>query len=471
MSRSGWWLPSLLFLTAFCLSPSPGTGQERRLAVHAENVRWYEAADTSSSALGTLARGTVLELVSSEGEWHLVSDGERTGWVHDDFVVVLGAPPAPGAEPPAAEPEAVEAETAEPSLSPEELRAALDRHLRALRETESSAERVRVKDSIVALGDYAANAVPELERMVEDDEFNVSYGARITLEGLGPLAAAAAPRFMKWLEDESETRRTWGVSILLKIAPEQARAAIVRLARTDPSTGVRRAALAAVTSPATLADIVRNDAYEPVRVAALQRLNDARTLGALLREGLPAELEDRAMARLDDRDVLVDLATGPPGELRFAAMARLPSFVLADLATTHTDPGVRLDAVWVLTDAAVLRSIGQNDADPAVRAAAAISANGKVTDVRLGGLDCKPDPNRRGWHDCHVRLENHGTVAYTHLKYTLGAGLGSPPICRLPGSLEPGATAEHVLPLYSGALGGLVEFRIVGKRKTRPAGG
>lgn len=58
------------------------------------NLRQNPAAD--SPLLGTLARGTRLEILAQEGAWYHVSAGGLTGYVHGDWVRILETNPAAG---------------------------------------------------------------------------------------------------------------------------------------------------------------------------------------------------------------------------------------------------------------------------------------------------------------------------------------------------------------------------------------
>jgi hypothetical protein len=58
------------------------------------NLRQGPAAD--SPALTALARGARVEVLGSEGAWYRVKAGERTGYVHGDWIRILDTDPAAG---------------------------------------------------------------------------------------------------------------------------------------------------------------------------------------------------------------------------------------------------------------------------------------------------------------------------------------------------------------------------------------
>jgi hypothetical protein len=239
---------------------------------------------------------------------------------------------------------------------------------------------------------------------------------------------------------------------------------------------VRRAAVAAVESPQTLADIVRADTATLVRWAALDRLSDQQLLGTLAKANLGDDLTDRIMAKVTDRDVVLDVvATGNP-ELRFDALGLLPSFVVADLAAKHSDPQVRAAAAWVVTDSAALARIAATDKDSLVRVAARTSSRGRSGDLKVAGLDCKPDPNGRGDFTCAVLITNSGAVAYTGLRYVIGTTVLSGvdvrgDVKRLAGTIQPGENKEFTVRLTRRASSDTnVQFRLVRTRKAAPAG-
>ncbi|WP_157526388.1 SH3 domain-containing protein, partial [Microbacterium oleivorans] len=87
-SFSGWravtsgtatgWVPAASLTTA---TPAKTTTKTTTTAV---NLR--SAASTSSTKITTLAAGTKLTVVSSQGIWFKVTVGTRTGWVHGDYL-------------------------------------------------------------------------------------------------------------------------------------------------------------------------------------------------------------------------------------------------------------------------------------------------------------------------------------------------------------------------------------------------
>jgi hypothetical protein len=352
----------------------------------------------------------------------------------------------------------------------------LRRFMQALEKARNFNDAARARDSIGALGGRAIEGLPGLVRFLDHKEFYVRYGALQALQKLGPAAAPATPLVLPRLQDTSAGKRTDAVDILLKIARETAGPALAALARTDPSPYVRSRALPAVTSADTLSLIIRTDTHTALKQSAVRQLSDQRVLGELAKANLGLEMTDAILEKVTDRDVILDLVRAGPSALRFDALAKLPSFVVADIATKHADPLVRLDAVWVATDAAALAAIGANDADPAVREAAKLSARGKPTDLKVTGLDCKPEPTASSRsYICALQIVNGGAVAYTDLRFVLGItdGFGSDArdgARRLEGSVQPGETKEFTARFTSSStLGNTAQFRLAGMRKTAPA--
>lgn len=70
--------------TAVPETPLPKT--EGHVIVVGDAVNFRKSATTSSASLGKLALGTILAVVSEEGEWHHVVWGEQEGYVHSDYV-------------------------------------------------------------------------------------------------------------------------------------------------------------------------------------------------------------------------------------------------------------------------------------------------------------------------------------------------------------------------------------------------
>jgi hypothetical protein len=158
--------------------------------------------------------------------------------------------------------------------------------------------------------------------------------------------------------------------------------------------------------------------------------------------------------------------------VRQEALARLPAFSVADIARTHADPEVRIDAVMGLNDVKLLAEIAARDASSAVREAALISAKGdSARDLKLDGFDCK----RAGSYEakCVARLVNSGAVAYTDVEYKMGGlaygTFGAP--ARIPGRIEAGQTREVDIQSSVSQSAGTVEIRLVGARKARPESG
>jgi uncharacterized protein YraI len=64
--------------------------------VTASVLNLREGPSTGSARLGTLARGTRVTLLETAGAWYRVQAGDRSGYVHGDFVRVLDENPAAG---------------------------------------------------------------------------------------------------------------------------------------------------------------------------------------------------------------------------------------------------------------------------------------------------------------------------------------------------------------------------------------
>jgi len=64
--------------------------------VTASTLNLRESPTTAGSLLGTLARGTRLEILGREGAWYKVKAGARSGYVHGDLVRILDTDPAAG---------------------------------------------------------------------------------------------------------------------------------------------------------------------------------------------------------------------------------------------------------------------------------------------------------------------------------------------------------------------------------------
>jgi len=136
-----------------------------------------------------------------------------------------------------------------------------------------------------------------------------------------------------------------------------------RLARTDPSPGVRRAAVARLSEPALLWEIVRTDKDREVRATALRRIGDREALARFALQTDDAELARVASTRAGD---LQRRAV----EERLSLLRVYTPGMLVSVARSDPLPEARIAAIARLEDAAALSEIAASDAPAAVRTAA-----------------------------------------------------------------------------------------------------
>lgn len=329
----------------------------------------------------------------------------------------------------------------------------------------------RYADTLASLGPVAAQAVPRLLKNLDDKDSDRRYGSETALERMGPIAIAALPALVARTRDP-KTRGT-AVRILVKVAPGSVRQMLEDFALNDSSIYVRQRALEAITSDSLLARI-STSAPEAVAEMARRKISSQAVLANLARASKDMAVVDGIVARLTERPHLLSLVRSGPTSVRRAALAALPSFVVADMATKEPDPQVRLDAVWYLADSAMLASIAVRDADAAVKAAAQVSLRGKRGDLKVDGLDCRPAGGSS--YTCAVRIVNSGTVAYSDIRYVLGTTLFGSESARgapkyLDFTLQPGESREMSIPFYAGGvIGGVTQAqcRIVSAAKAKP---
>ncbi len=316
--------------------------------------------------------------------------------------------------------------------------------------------------------------MPDIVKLLDHPEFSVKNSAQTILTKLGPLASPVAPLLLQRLQAGSSSVRLQAIEILWKIAPEESRSDIGPLARNDTDFNVRAAALPAIGKPSELAEIIRKDPSENVKKAALKLLSDQQELAALLKNDWDPGFKDAILNRISDRATLLELIAAGPSVLRLEALQKLPSFVVAEIASRNADPMVRRDAVWVVADSAILTRIAESDTHAEVREAAKISALGKRTDLKVGGMDCKIT-QQYGPIQCIVQIINEGAVAYTNIKYLVGdtyyAGMDAQgETKRLNATIEPGETREFDISYTSLSFGNAkVQFRLMGLLKAAPA--
>lgn len=349
-----------------------------------------------------------------------------------------------------------------------------DREVRRLVERLEKAEilvQYRYADSLALLGPIAAQAVPRLLKNLDDKDSDKRYGSATALGRMGPIAISALPALIQRTRD-TKTRYD-AVQLLVKIAPDSVRGMLEDFALNDTSVYVRRAALEGVRSDTLLARIAAS-APETIAELARQRIANQGILADLARGSSNIAVVDAILTRLTERTHVLGLVRSGPSPVRRAALATLPAFVVVDMATKESDPAVRLDAVWYMADSAMLRTIATRDANPAVKAAALVSSRGKPRDLKVDGLDCRP--SGRYDYTCAVRIVNTGVVAYTDIRYILGAALtfsgnasGRPKYLDL--TIQPGETKELSLPLstFGGGVSMEAQFRITSAAKAEPA--
>ncbi len=220
------------------------------------------------------------------------------------------------------------------------------------------------------------------------------------LPGLQPPAVRAAAeralgqaQVLPELADlDEEARRE-------KVGTIRDAALLARIARQDPSLGVRLAArerlaygdlrdaialehlaerwasthstggIEDIRDPRTLARLASTHPLSAVREAALARADPG-----LLRETLLHEVDDStlrvAVRRTTDTELLADLAPSFPAWARGAAMKRLPQAALVEIAGSAPSLVTRLAAVEALEDPAALAALARSDAPRRVRRAA-----------------------------------------------------------------------------------------------------
>jgi len=220
------------------------------------------------------------------------------------------------------------------------------------------------------------------------------------LPGLQPAAVRAAAeralgqaQVLPELADlDEEVRRE-------KVGAIRDAALLARIARQDPSLGVRQAArerlaygdlrdaialehlaerwasgrstseIEDIRDPRTLARLASTHPQSAVRDAALARADPG-----LLREALLREVDDStlqvAVRRTTDTELLAALAPSFPAWARQAAMKRLPQATLAEIAGANPSLATRLAAVEALEDEAALGALARSDAPRRVRRAA-----------------------------------------------------------------------------------------------------
>jgi len=170
--------------------------------------------------------------------------------------------------------------------------------------------------------------------------------------------------------------------------------ALADIARTDPDSGVRGAAVERLSDQQVLVDIARTDADSGVRGAAVQRLGDQAVLAHVAKTDSDRWVRQAAVGRLNDQPALARIAkTDSDFEVRRLAVQRLdpkqnddlrramwmlegdvPSeanqALLADVARLASQPKTRRAAVARLSDQTVLADVAKNDPDGNVRQAA-----------------------------------------------------------------------------------------------------
>jgi hypothetical protein len=148
--------------------------------------------------------------------------------------------------------------------------------------------------------------------------------------------------------------------------------AVAAFAKDDPDTRVRRAAIARVSEPGTLADIVRNESEASLRDLALSQLVDR----AGKHDEAQAEPALQALVTLGrDRELGQLAKSAGPEALRRAAVSAVRDVrVLGSVARHAVDSGARMLAVSRLSDAAELEGVALRGehADAAVAAVDAL---------------------------------------------------------------------------------------------------
>lgn len=148
--------------------------------------------------------------------------------------------------------------------------------------------------------------------------------------------------------------------------------AVAAFAKDDPDARVRRAAIARVTEPGTLADIVRNESEASLRDLALSQLVER----AGKHDVAQAEPALQALVTLGrDRELGQVAKSAGPEALRRAAVSAVRDVrVLGSVARHAADSGARMLAVSRLGDAADLEGVALRGehADAAVAAVDAL---------------------------------------------------------------------------------------------------
>ncbi|MBP7295451.1 MAG: formylglycine-generating enzyme family protein [Acidobacteria bacterium] len=177
------------------------------------------------------------------------------------------------------------------------------------------------------------------------------------------------------------------------------------IALGDLDDGVRQEAVGSLQDQAMLADVARKSAHGPLRLQAAQKLTDPVLSAELVKSSSDSQVRSVVVSRVTDQALLVDLAKNDQSsKLREnAAQALTDPASLLDVARQGGDLIVRMKAAERLNDPALLTELVRTAKDSAVRVIAVgnlaeptvlqdIAKNGPDTQTRLTAAKKISDP-------------------------------------------------------------------------------
>jgi hypothetical protein len=171
-------------------------------------------------------------------------------------------------------------------------------------------------------------------------------------------------------------------------------ALLAKVATTDPSGAVRRAAVNRLVDPALIAKIALEDWDREVRLAAVARLDDQIALGRIAVESSDADLRHAATLKLTDPIQLARVAVDglavhreDTGIRHLAIEALSDQAQLARIAIESTEPWARKASLQKLTDQAARARVAIEANDPEICSAAieGIADPAALTRIALEG--------------------------------------------------------------------------------------